>query len=601
MHCLIVEDQASQREAIAKAVSPVCHSVAVAQTLDEAREAFRRQPPDLIILDMNFPRSSEFGPQFMAIDFMQEMTAWVRERNVPTPKVFFETDHDISETNCEKVIALLDRREVSDVLFKPLHLRLFAQLVQRKALAVRQELELRPSATEISEAMSSIRVTAGTDPQETEVMLEDIVGESAAIKEVGEKILRFGPADATVLILGESGTGKELVARALHQNSARRSKPFVALNVGAVPESILESELFGHEAGAFTGAVARRIGKFEYAHGGTLFLDEVGEMPMEMQIKLLRVLEERKITRIGSNEQRLVNVRLVAATNANLKEAVEQGTFRRDLYYRLAVCDIHVPALRDRLEDIPLLIDHFLEQRGRAPEAIAPELRKRLELYPWPGNVRELKNAIEGMTAGRDTPVLDIEDIGNSVLADELRAVSPAAPREDLAARAAAKPLSTIEVVRALRQELSSLELAGSRQALLWKDLSDNELADCLSFLAKRTPLLNDAVGSLRCAIENRPKIRNVTRPADRHLLRIVLALLISSRHECYQIWLASISRGTSSANRSNIWADFMRVAQAALEPFPHVRITADMDGKARYCVLELPQAARIQLDAAVT
>jgi two-component system response regulator HydG len=222
-----------------------------------------------------------------------------------------------------------------------------------------------------------------------------------------------------VLILGESGTGKELVARALHQNSSRKSKPFVPLNISALPESILESELFGHEQGAFTGAAARRIGKIEYANGGTLFLDEVGEMPMETQIKLLRVLEDRKITRLGSNEEKPINVRLLAATNADLKTMVEQGTFRRDLYYRLSVVSIALPPLRDRRGDIPLLIDHFLtefrERSGRRVEGVTGRARQALTAYNWPGNIRQLRNTIEGMLALDTDGHLDVDDLPEEI------------------------------------------------------------------------------------------------------------------------------------------------------------------------------------------
>ena len=244
---------------------------------------------------------------------------------------------------------------------------------------------------------------------------EGVIGNSPAMHRVIEQLKNLAPTDTTVLILGESGTGKELVARALHQNSQRKSKPFVPLNISALPESILESELFGHEQGAFTGAGSRRVGKFEYANGGTLFLDEVGEMPTETQIKLLRVLEDRKITRLGSNDEKPINVRLVAATNADLKQAMEDGEFRSDLYYRLSVVTIYLPPLRDRREDIPLLIDHFLKElcarQGRDVEGVSRGARQALMSFDWPGNIRQLRNTIEGMLALDIDGKLDVDDL----------------------------------------------------------------------------------------------------------------------------------------------------------------------------------------------
>ena len=250
---------------------------------------------------------------------------------------------------------------------------------------------------------------------------EGVIGNSPSMHRVIEQLKNLAPTDTTVLILGESGTGKELVARALHQNSPRKSKPFVPLNISALPESILESELWGHEAGAFTGAATRRIGKFEFANGGTLFLDEVGEMPMDTQIKLLRVLEDRRITRLGSNEERSINVRLVAATNAELKDMMEQGRFRSDLYYRLSVVTIYLPPLRDRREDIPLLMDHFLKElckrNGREVEGMTRAARQVLMSFDWPGNIRQLRNVIEGMLALDMDGKLDLDDLPSELAA----------------------------------------------------------------------------------------------------------------------------------------------------------------------------------------
>jgi two-component system response regulator HydG len=244
---------------------------------------------------------------------------------------------------------------------------------------------------------------------------EGVIGTSPQMHSIVEILKNVAPTDITVLIQGENGTGKELVARALHQNSPRKSKPFVPLNISALPDSILESELFGHEAGAFTGAIGRRIGKFEHANGGTLFLDEVGEMPMDTQVKLLRVLEDRKITRLGANDEMPINVRLVAATNADLQKNVADGKFREDLYYRLNVVSIYLPPLRERQGDIPLLMEHFLREMsrrmGREVQGFSRAARKALLTYHWPGNIRQLRNVIERMLVLDSDGVLDVDGL----------------------------------------------------------------------------------------------------------------------------------------------------------------------------------------------
>ncbi len=230
----------------------------------------------------------------------------------------------------------------------------------------------------------------------------NIIGESAALGEVLTKIEQVAPTSSTVLLRGETGTGKELVAHAIHINSPREEKPFVRVNCAALAPGILESELFGHEKGSFTGAIERRRGRFELADGGTLFLDEVGDLPMEVQIKLLRTLQERELERVGGNETIKVDVRVVSATNRNLEKMIEEGEFREDLYYRLNVFPINLPPLRDRLDDLPVLVAHFVAKfarsMGASPSAASPEAIQKLREYNWPGNVRELENIIERAT-----------------------------------------------------------------------------------------------------------------------------------------------------------------------------------------------------------
>ena len=242
-----------------------------------------------------------------------------------------------------------------------------------------------------------------------------LVGKSPRLHEIAEIILQVAPTNVTVLISGESGTGKELIAQGIHKHSPRRFKPFIAVNCGALAEGVLESELFGHEKGAFTGAAARRKGVFELADGGTILLDEVGEMPLSTQVKLLRVLEEKEFMRVGGTEYINVDVRVIASTNRNLASAVERGNFRRDLYYRLKVVEIFMPPLRERREDIPLFVDTFIAQfakeNGIDFPGITEDAMQLLVNYAWPGNIRELKNLIESMVVLSPERKIEASDV----------------------------------------------------------------------------------------------------------------------------------------------------------------------------------------------
>src|SRR5581483_9747349 len=273
-------------------------------------------------------------------------------------------------------------------------------------------VEVYPKPVDLDEVFAGIRRILDRRRLSLETGL---IGESEAIREVMVKIEQMAPVSSTVLIEGESGTGKELVARAIHRLSPRRGKPFIAVNIGALPETLLESELFGHEKGAFTGAAERRLGRFELAHGGTLFLDEIGEAPLSTQVKLLRVLEQREVMRVGGSQPFRVDVRVVAATNRPLREHVEAGEFRTDLYYRLNVLTIYLPPLRERREDIPLLVRRFIQefsaQHDRPFRGISADAMQILSDYSWPGNVRELRNLIESMVVlapGREITAEDI-------------------------------------------------------------------------------------------------------------------------------------------------------------------------------------------------
>jgi two-component system, NtrC family, response regulator HydG len=315
---------------------------------------------------------------------------------------------------------------------------------------------------------------------------EGVVGNSAKMHDVLAKLKSIAPTSATVLIQGETGTGKELVAKAIHNNSPRKAKNFVAMNCTAINQNLLEDELFGHEAHAFTGADRQRKGRFEHANGGTLFLDEIGDMPLELQAKLLRVLENQEVTRIGSNEAIKVNVRLISATHRDLEKAVEAGTFRQDLYFRLKVVTIKLPPLRDRKEDIPLLVSHFIKEfnarHGKKVTGIAEPLRRLMAAYDWPGNVRELRNAIESMVVQDTDGILGLDDLqdGDSLRKTPTMEVKPVGEGSLLG-----RPMSeierhymerTLEMTSGNREEAARILGIGERT--LYRVIQDWKLQD---------------------------------------------------------------------------------------------------------------------------
>jgi len=254
---------------------------------------------------------------------------------------------------------------------------------------------------------------------------ENIIGKSAPMKKVFEIVELVAPSRANVLIYGESGTGKEMIADAIHHNSPRRDKPYVKVHCAALPETLLESELFGHEKGAFTGAIMRKRGRFELASLGTIFLDEIGEISLKTQVKLLRVIQEREFERVGGEQSVKVDVRIISATNKNLKEEIERGNFREDLYYRLNVVSIHVPPLRDKKDDIPLMVHKFIEdfsrENNKEIEGITNGALKSLMSYKWPGNVRELRNVIESIVVLTKSKVITEQDLPPDILSKDER------------------------------------------------------------------------------------------------------------------------------------------------------------------------------------
>jgi two-component system, NtrC family, response regulator HydG len=357
--------------------------------------------------DCRIANSGELGSRLIAAESWDVIVTDLRMGDVDGLQILQEAKQELPEA---EVIVLTGHGSISSAvtamqhgaytyLTKPLdinELRVAVEKASARLRLIRRNVELRQSLDE-------------------RFGFEGVIGNSPQMHKIIDILKNVAPTDSTVLILGENGTGKELVARALHQNSPRKNKPFVPLNISALPDSILESELFGHEQGAFTGASGKRIGKFEYANGGTLFLDEVGEMPMDTQVKLLRVLEERKITRLGANDEFGINVRLVAASNADLPGLVASGKFREDLFYRINVVNIHLPPLRDRPGDIPLLLEHFLRElsktTGREVEGFSRAARKALLAYNWPGNIRQLRNTVERMLVLDSDGLLDVDGL----------------------------------------------------------------------------------------------------------------------------------------------------------------------------------------------
>jgi two-component system response regulator HydG len=316
---------------------------------------------------------------------------------------------------------------------------------------------------------------------------EGVIGSSVKMREVIVKLQALAPTTTSVLILGENGTGKELVAKALHTNSPRKGKPFVAMNCTAFPEALLDGELFGNEPGAFTGADKLRKGRFEYAHGGTLFLDEIGDMPLTLQAKLLRVLETREIVRLGSNTPIKVDVRVLSATNRDLEAMVAAGTFRLDLYHRLRVATVKLPPLRERREDIPLLAAHFLSEfntlHGKHVQSIAEPVRRAMHQYGWPGNVRELRNVIESGVALDTDGVLRTDDLADTNLF--ARGTTAVVAEEAFADPLVGRPLSEVErhyMEKALERAQNNREVAarmlGIGERTLYRTIQDWKLQD---------------------------------------------------------------------------------------------------------------------------
>src|SRR5438874_4351631 len=363
---LVADDDASIRSLLKQLLSDEGYSVSEAATGSEVVENVKAQSPDLVIMDVRMP-------ELDGIEALQKV-----KTSSPGTAVLIMTAFGSSN-------AAIKAMELGafDYITKPFELDKISHTVKRAF----QYQDLTQEVEVLRDEISSL------------VQTERIVGNSPAMQEVYKIVGKVAKADATVLVTGESGTGKELVAEALHYNSTRRSGPLVKVSCAALPETLLEAELFGHEKGSFTGAMAMRKGRFELADKGTIFLDEIGEITPSVQTKLLRVLQDRIIERVGSSVAIKVDIRVIVATNQDLGKLVEQNKFREDLFYRLNVISIHMPPLRDRKEDVPLLVEHFLAKHRYSataqPAAISEEALNRLIAYEWPGNVRELENVIQ--------------------------------------------------------------------------------------------------------------------------------------------------------------------------------------------------------------
>jgi two-component system response regulator PilR (NtrC family) len=392
---LVVDDEQSMREFLGICLRRAGHEVALAQSGDEAIERLRSQPIDIVVSDLKMPGELD------GLGLLQQIKGGAIHRTaVPgatpapvDPEVILVTAFATTDT----AVAAM-KQGAYDYLTKPFQVdeinAVIGRALEKRAL-VEDNLALR-------------------DQLAGRARLAQLLGKSRAMQKVFELITKIHSLRTSVLITGESGTGKELVARALHSEGVRAKAPFIAVNCGAIPEELMESELFGHKRGAFTGAIADNVGMFQEADGGTLFLDEIGELSLGLQVKLLRALQERRVKPVGASEELEVDVRMIAATNRDLEAEVARGAFRADLYYRLNVIEIRLPPLRHRHEDIPLLAEHFLRrfsaEHHRASK-LSAEAMRRLESYEFPGNVRELENIIERAVALSSSALIGASDL----------------------------------------------------------------------------------------------------------------------------------------------------------------------------------------------
>ena len=449
---LVVDDDEAHAQTLAEALESSGYEPRVVLSGESALATLAGSPPDIVLTDL----------RMADVDGMQILDA---ARAHGETEVVMITGHGSVETAVQAM-----SKGAAHYLTKPVNLAELRAVLER--LVDEQRLRRRNKDLE-----------AQLDDR---YGFESIIGSSPPMQALFRTMRQVAPTDVTVLVTGESGTGKELVARAIHQNSRRRKAPLVTLNCAALPESLLESELFGHERGAFTGAAQRKIGYIEYAQGGTLFLDEVGDMPLTTQVKMLRVLEAREINRLGSNEPIPVDIRVIAATNKNLLEEVSAHRFREDLYFRLKVVALELPALRERTVDIPPLAEAFLHelaaQHGTPVTGFSPEVLRVLQAQPWPGNVRELRNVVENMVVTGTHEVLQPSDLPPGLSGQE--APEPAAAAQDVDAWLADRTAREVEKehIRATLAKVGghrkqAAQLMGIGERTLFRKIKEYELA----------------------------------------------------------------------------------------------------------------------------
>jgi len=449
---LIVDDEKHTREGLRQALAEN-YDVTVAANADEAFNLLDSQPYDVVLTDLRMPGKSGLKVIDKALSLSQR------------PAVLMLTAYGNIETAVEAM-----KRGAVDFLAKPVNIERLEVLIQRALKTRTLEVEVRQLHERLDEKFN----------------FEGIIGGSGPLREVIERVRLVAPSRATILIEGESGTGKELIAQAVHQASPRARGAFVAVHCAALSENLLESELFGHERGAFTGATERRVGRFESADGGTLFLDEIGEISVSTQVKLLRFLETRAIERVGGSKPLELDVRLVAATNRDLETMVRQGRFREDLFFRLNVIRIRMPPLRERADDIPLLLAHFIRQfssENAVPAlTVEPGALRTLQRYPWPGNIRELRNFSENAVVLRRGGSLTEYDLEARFRGDT--PVTALAPLEVLVAPGAVAAASATPAAPSLSVEENGKRLL--REALL-KARGNRTRAAALLGLSRRT------------------------------------------------------------------------------------------------------------------
>ncbi|WP_425475010.1 sigma-54-dependent transcriptional regulator [Anaeromonas frigoriresistens] len=437
---LIADDERNMVWALKRALKDEDYQVISSENGEEAIGIIKQSEPDLVLLDMRMPKMNGM-----------EALKNIKRINKDIPVIMI-TAHGTMGSAIEamKIGAL-------DYISKPFD-------VEELKIIIRKALDIRDMTRQIEFLTDELRNETG----------KEIIGESNNMKQVLDIVNRVATSNATVLITGESGTGKELIANAIHYTSDRAKMPYIKVNCGALPENLLESELFGHEKGSFTGAISKKLGRFERADGGTIFLDEIGEISLSMQVKLLRVLQEKELERVGGTETIKVDVRVLAATNKDLEEMIREGSFREDLYYRLNVIPLELPPLRDRKNDIPLLVQYFLDKYckeiGRSKMEITEGALEILTKYQWKGNIRELENIIERLVILSRSNIITKRDLPKELISSDNHPVEYTLPEEGINLDKVEKSLIIQALEKVNFNQTQAAKLLGiSRHTLLYR------------------------------------------------------------------------------------------------------------------------------------